>query len=300
MIGEEQAPVVIGSDTFVIARVPEGAAVGEMTVVNGDDVSDVWLCDIGLQIADSLHPVANPVADPQGNIFVTFSGSRGQKTPVAVFKIDLNYNVQPFITDLMNATALAFDRDRLLYVSSRHDGTVYQITPQGNMSVYVEGMGVATGLAFDADENLYVGDRSGTIFKVSRDRQIFVFTTLEPSIAAYHLAFGPDEHLYVSGPTTSSYDCVYRISPDGEVEPYYRGLGRPQGLAFDIAGNLYVAASLSGRRGVVRIDKERHAELFLSGPNVVGLAFTPSRSLLVATNGALFRADVDIQGRPLP
>ena len=80
------------------------------------------------------------------------------------------------------------------------------------MSVFVEGMGVATGMAFDSEDNLYVGDRSGTIFKISPNRQIFVFATLEPSIAAYHLAFGPDGYLYVTGPTTSSFDCVYRIS----------------------------------------------------------------------------------------
>ncbi len=299
-IGDQPAPVVIGSDTFIIARVPEGAIVGELTVENGSGGSAVWTCDIGLQIADSLHPVANPAVDAQGNIFVTFSGSRGQKTPVAVYRVDLNYNIQPFITDLMNATGLAFDREGLLYISSRHDGIVYQATDQGSLSVYVEGMGVATGLAFDTDENLYVGDRSGTIFKISRDRQIYVFTTLEPSISAYHLAFGPGGYLYVTGPTTSSYDCVYRVSPAGEVEVFYRGLGRPQGLAFDAQGNLYVAASMGGRKGVVRIDPDRNAELFLSGPNIVGLAFTPSRAMIVATNNALFRVDVGIQGRPLP
>jgi hypothetical protein len=153
----------------------------------------------------------------------------GKGRDVAVFKIDLNYNLKPFINDMMNATGLAFDRNGLLYVSSRHDGAVYQVTPNGNVSTFVEGMGVATGLAFDPDGSLYVGDRQGTIFKISPGRQIFVFATLEPSIAAYHFAHGPDGYLYVTGPTTSSFDCVYRVSQKGEVEVYYRGLGRPQG-----------------------------------------------------------------------
>jgi sugar lactone lactonase YvrE len=188
----------------------------------------------------------------------------------------------------------------MLYISSRSEGSVYQSTPSGNLSVYVEGMGIGTGLAFDRDHNLYVGDRSGTVFKISPQRQIYVFATIEPSIAAYHLAFGPDNYLYVTGPTTSSFDCVHRVSPEGEVEIYYRGLGRPQGMAFDAEGRLYVAASLAGRRGVVRIDQERKAELFLSGPNIVGLAFLPSRSLAVVTSNALYRVDVDIAGKPLP
>ena len=68
----------------------------------------------------------------------------------------------------MNATGLAIDADGVLYVSSRHDGMVYQVRPAGNLAVYVEGMGVATGIVFDPDGNLYVGDRSGTIFKISR------------------------------------------------------------------------------------------------------------------------------------
>jgi hypothetical protein len=297
--GEIDAPVVIGSDSFIIARVPDGASVGELIIRNGEQSSPAYACDLGIPIADSVHPVANPAVDAAGNIFTTFSGSRGQNTPVSVYKIDLNYNLKPFLSDIMNSTALAFDSQGLLYISSRYDGVVYQVTPSGNMSVYVEGMGVATGLAFDPAGDLYVGDRQGTIFKISQQRQIYVFATLEPSIAAFHLAFGPGGYLYATGPTTSSFDALYRISPAGEVEVFYRGLGRPQGLAFDSEDRLYVAASVGGRRGVVRIGQDRQAELFLSGPNIVGLAFTPSRSLVVATNGALFRVDAGIEGRPL-
>lgn len=295
-IGEINAPIVIGSDTYVIARVPEGATAGDVVIESGTHSSESWACDIGVQIADSLHPVANPAVDSFGNIFTTFSGSRGQKVPVAVYKIDLNFNMKPFINELMNATSMTFDRQGMLYISSRFEGFVYQVTPNGNMSVFVEGMGVATGLAFDDEGNLYVGDRSGTIFKISPNRQIFVFATLEPSIAAYHLCFGPDGYLYVTGPTTSSFDAVHRISHDGQVDTFFRGLGRPQGMAFDEQGRLYVAASLAGRKGVVRIDTERNAELFLSGPGIVGLAFSPSKSLIVATTNALFRVDVGIKG----
>src|SRR5208282_534551 len=197
----------------------------------------------------------------------------GQKVPVSIFKIDSNYKVQPFLADLMNATAIAFDKDGQMYVSSRLDGTVYRVAPNGTMASYAEGMGVATGLAFDHKGDLYVGDRSGTIFKIAPDRSIFVFATLEPSVAAYHLAFGPQGYLYVTGPTTSSFDCMHRISRNGQVEVFFRGLGRPQGMAFDEDGNLYVAASLSGRKGVVRISPQGKAELVISGTGIVGLCF---------------------------
>ena len=299
VIGEVTAPVIIGSDSFVIARVPDGATAGELVIASGKQTSESWACDIGVPIADSLHPVANPAIDSFGNIYSTFSGSRGQKVPVAVYKVDLNFTVKPFINELMNATGLAFDAEGMLYISSRHDGVIYQITPNGNMSVFVEGMGVATGIAFDREHNLYVGDRSGAIFKISPNRQIFVFATLEPSISAYHLTFGPDNYLYVTGPTTSSFDAVHRVSDHGEVEVFYRGLGRPQGMAFDEEGNLYVAASVSGRKGVVRVDPEKKADLFLSGPGIVGLAFTPSRAMIVATTNALYRVDIGIKGYPL-
>ena len=215
--GELDASVLISSDEFLIARVPEGAVSGPVIVTANSYVSNPHQVNVAVPIADNLHPVANPALDPEGNIYVTFSGSRGQKVPVAIFKIDTNYNIKPFLADMMNATAIAFDRQGEMYVSSRFDGTVYKVTPSGSMSTFAEGMGVATGMAFDRQQNLYVGDRSGTIFKIARDRQIFVFATLEPSVSAYHLAFSPAGDLFVTGPTTSSFDSVYKADPHGTV-----------------------------------------------------------------------------------
>jgi outer membrane protein assembly factor BamB len=282
-----------------VARVPEGAASGPVVVGTNGSVSNPHSVKVAVPVADNLHPVANPAIDREGNIYVTFSGSRGQKVPVSIFKIDTNYNVKPFLSDLMNATAIAFDRDGQLYVSSRNDEAVYKVAPNGTMSPYAQGMGVATGIAFDEEENLYVGDRSGTIFKIARDRQIFVFATLEPSVSAYHLAFGPGGNMFVTGPSTSSFDNVYKVDPHGTVSVFYRGLGRPQGLALDVDGNIYVAASLAGKRGIVKITPEGKANLEVAGQGLVGLAFAPGKSAILATNSAVYRISWNLQGRLL-
>ena len=297
--GELEGAVVISSDDFVIARVPEGATSGPVVVSTNGNRSNGYHVHVAVTIAENLHPVANPALDAEGNIYVTFSGTRGQKVPVSIYRIDTNYHVKPFLTDLMNATGIAFDREGQMYVSSRFDGTVYRVAPNGSMSAYAQGMGVATGIAFDHEENLYVGDRSGTIFKIARDRQIFVFATLEPSVSAYHLAFGPDGNLFVTGPTTSSFDAVYKINSQGQVTVFYRGLGRPQGLAFDTEGNLFLAASLAGRRGIVRITPTGQAALAVAGSNLVGLAFAPGRSAVLATTTAVHHLSWDIAGHPL-
>lgn len=298
--GDRDASLVAGSDSYLIVRVPEGVLAPDLVVGRNGEVSVPRHCAVGTQISDNLHPVANPAVDRRGTVYTTFSGSRGQKTPVSIYKAEPDGELLPFVSDVINATGLAVDSEDVLYVSSRHEGTVYKISPEGSISVYVEGMGVATGITFDKDGNLYVGDRSGTIFKVSPERQIYVFATLEPSIAAYHIAFGVDDCLYVTGPTTSSYDSVHRVKPSGNVELFFRGLGRPQGLAFDVQGNLYVAASYGGRRGIVRIDPDAKAELFLSGQSIVGLAFSPMRDTIVATNSALYRVDAGIDGLRMP
>lgn len=298
--GEVNGAVVISSDQFIVARVPDGAASGQVVVASNGSRSNPGEVRIAAPVAEDLNPVTNPAVDAQGNIYATNSGSRGQKVPIAIYRIDAaDYAVKPFVHEMMNPTGLAFDRSGSLYVSSRFDGTVYRVAQNGTMTSYAEGMGVATGMAFDRDGNLYVGDRSGTIFKIGRDRQIFVFATIEPSVAAYHLAFGNNGNLYVTGPTTSSFDAVHQVDPHGEVSEFYRGLGRPQGIAVDVDDNLYVAASHNGRRGIVKITPDRKVSLAVSGPNLVGLAFAPGRSAVLATTGGVHHLSWDIEGRSL-
>jgi len=298
-IGTVEAPIVISSDEFVVARVPDTAVSGSVTVSTNGAASNPSSLGVAVTIAENLHPVANPALDAEGSIYVTFSGSRGQKVPVSIYKIDTDYTVKPFLSEMMNATGIAFDREGQMYVSSRYDGTVYRVAPNGTMSSYAEGMGIATGIAFDREQNLYVGDRSGTIWRIARDRQIFVFSTIEPSISAYHLAFSPDGNLFVTGPTTSSFDVVYKIDPHGTPNIFYRGLGRPQGLAFDAEGNLYVAGSLRGKRGIVKFTPDGQPATVVSGQGLVGLAFAPGRSVVLATNSAVHHLSWDIQGRSL-
>ena len=133
----------------------------------------------------------------------------------------LNRVMHPFLNEVMNATGVAFDREGNLYVSSRMEGSIYKVTPSGQRSTYAQGMGVATGIAFDRDENLYVGDRTGTIFKISPDRQIFVFATIEPSVAAYHLAFSPAGDLYCDGAHHFQFRSRACASlPAGESRPF--------------------------------------------------------------------------------
>ena len=296
MVGELAARVLMSRNRRVLLRIPDEAESGRLRILQNGAQSNSVDVAVASLLATDVHAVASPVVDSNGNVYVTFSGSRGQETPVSVFRIEQDGEMRPFLSGIMNATGLAIGEDGNIYVSSRQEGTVYRVTPAGAASLYAEGMGVATGIAFDGEGNLYVGDRSGTIFKIAPDRQIFVFATLEPSVAAYHLAFGIDGTLYVTGPTTSSYDNVYAIDRDGAISVFYRGLGRPQGIAVDVAGAVYVAASLAGRRGVVRIAHQDDASLAIAGSGIVGFNFIPGGNAVVATNSSVYHVPLGIEG----
>ena len=50
---------------------------------------------VAVTIAENLHPVTNPALDAEGKIYVTFSGSRGQKVESRSSSIDTNYELKP-------------------------------------------------------------------------------------------------------------------------------------------------------------------------------------------------------------
>jgi sugar lactone lactonase YvrE len=290
--GEERAPVVALSPKRVLAIVPELRESGtvDLRLEAAGSKSGPAQVIVGKRLAEDLHPVANPAYDPDdGSIFVTRSGARGEQLPVTLFRIDINGEVTEFSGDITNPTGIAFDSGGQMFVTSRMDGTVYRITPFKEAVPFARNLGVATGIAFDRSDTMYVGDRTGTIYKVNGIGEETAWAQLEPSVSAYHLAVGPDEALYVTGPTVASFDSVMRINPDGEVGLFYKGLGRPQGLAFDAEGSLYVAASMRGRRGIVRIPSDgKNAEMFVAGMNLVGLAFSSTGDLVVASTDSIY------------
>jgi DNA-binding beta-propeller fold protein YncE len=198
---------------------------------------------------------------------------------------------------IMNPTGIAFDPNGQMFVTNRAEGEVYQINADGTSTVYATDLGIATGLAFDADGLMYVGDRSGTIFRVRDFAEVETFTVMEPSVAAYHMAFGPDGRLFLTSPGLASHDAVHAVDTEGFDEKYYRGLGRPQGLAFDTDGNLYVAGCYRSRHGITKISQGGlEAEHFVAGNNVVGLCFTRKGDMIVATNDTVYSLPLGITG----
>jgi DNA-binding beta-propeller fold protein YncE len=297
--GSEQAHLVALGPQRVVALVPELRQSGPVEVFLEDqgERSGPATFVIGKRIAEDLHPVTNPAFDPdEGALFVTRSGSRGEQLPVSLFRIEPNGELSEFSGDITNPTAIAFDKDGQMFVTSRVDGSVYRVNPFREAVPFVRNLGIATGMAFDSAGTMYVGDRTGTIYKVNGIGEEKAWVQLEPSVSAYHLAFGGDDALYVTGPTVTSFDSVYRIDHHGQVSVFYRGLGRPQGLAFDDEGNLYLAASLKGRRGIVRISPDGKAELFVAGMNLVGLAFSLSGDMVVASNDSVYSLPLGIKG----
>jgi sugar lactone lactonase YvrE len=296
--------VILARPTRATLKVPEGTLPGDLIVTQASSQSAPRPVQIAVPMAENLHPVANPASDAEGNVYTTLSGPRGQQTPVSIFRIapaaaGVIHELRPLTRDILNSSGLAFSPAGELFVSSRAEGTVYRIAADGSAALFAEGLGIATGIAFDPAGDLYVGDRSGTIFKIRIDaegkpRETFVFATLEPSIAAYHLAFDSLGTLYVTGPTTSSSQSVSAIDPAGHTTTFYSGLGRAQGLAFDAEDNLYVAASLHGERGIVRITPARDARVVVSGPNLIGLCFLPGNRLALTTRDAVYEVSLDL------
>jgi sugar lactone lactonase YvrE len=285
------------SSRRLTAIVPPGLDGGRTSVRLTSAPGGTAFVEIGAPLATGLHLVDNPAFDRKGNLYVTFSGSRGQQAPVSLYVVRGHGSREPFVSDLPNPTSLAFDGEGRLHVSSRFDGSVHCVASDGSVTTVATDLGVACGIAFGPDGDLFVGDRSGSLLRV-RDSKATLFASIPPSVAAFHLAFGPDGFLYVSAPTLSSHDPVYRVSPAGDVEEFCDGFGRPQGLAFDSEGYLYVVDSLAGGGGVYRLRTDRPStpEQVVAGGGLVGLAFDPRGGLVLASSDTVYRLDVPITG----
>jgi len=298
-LGGAPAHLMMSRPSRLMLQVPPLGATGMVEVHTPTAHSNSVLLQVARELNSGLHPVTSPAVSRSGMVYATISGPRGKATPVSVVRISPDGRGTPFVEGILNATGLAFNPEGDLFVTSRAEGTVYRVDAAGEFTAYAEGMGVATGAAFDRDGNLFVGDRSGTVFKINPERKIFVHATLEPSVSAYHLAVNAAGTVFVTGPTLSSNDAIWAIEPNGDTRVWYRGLGRPQGLAIAADESIYVAACLKGHHGIVRVAANGGASLVLSGNNLVGLAFSPLGTAVLATNQAVYDVDLGVEGQNL-
>jgi sugar lactone lactonase YvrE len=256
------------------------------------------MLSIGKFLVGDMHIVANPAIDPKDDALVlTRSGSRGQQLPATLFRLEPDGFLDELPEPILNPTGIAFDVEGRMYVTNRAQGEVYEVSRTGANTVFASGLGIASGIAFDKEGSMFVGDRSGTIHRVRGYGAAEIFAVMEPSVAAYHMAFGPDGRLFVTAPGLASHDTVHVVDKEGFEDTFFRGLGRPQGLAFDKQGNLYVAACYRGRHGIVRIAADGlSAGHFVAGNNVVGLCFTRAGEMVVATNDTVYSVPCEIEG----
>ncbi len=287
-IGGVPARVVLASNSRIIVQVPAELEGGPTNVEASWCPGTTLVANVGRQLATGLHQVDNPACDAVGRIYVTYSGSRGQDVPISIFRVTPDGAREPFVAGIANPTSLVVGPDKRLYVSSRFEGVVYRVFDDGRFESVASDLGVPCGLAFGRDQALFVGDRSGTIFRIERGR-VSRFATMPSSIAAFHLAMGPDDALYVAAPTLAAHDPIYRVDAHGVVRALDATFGRPQGLAFDPQGTLHIVEALAGSAGVYRWNGREAPSLVVAGPNVIGLTFAPDGAMVVATSDSLFR-----------
>src|SRR5256885_31557 len=151
-VGDLRARVVYASSTRLVIVVPSGIAEsGRVPIQIADAPPDSTLLEIAAPFATGLHQVDNPVFDRDGNLYVTYSGTRGLQVPVSIFRVRPNGTRESFSSGIVNPTSMAIDPRGRLYVSSRFEGIVYRVADDGSPEMFASDLGVACGLAFASD-----------------------------------------------------------------------------------------------------------------------------------------------------
>jgi len=241
---------------------------GELTVTN-DDGEMMTLVDPGGRVSwlmnyvSFIPPVPYVTLDPDGTLYAS-EGAPGYPSRVAELPPGKRLET---LVEVEFPSGLTRRADGVLFVSETTAGKITQVFPDGTLQTFSEGIDFPQGLAFDMDGNLYAvvgpvgftpqpgvfpaptfGDR---VIRISPEGEI---TNLVDLPGAAGLAVSPQGELFVSVSvmgSTRTESKIVRVSPDGKQVKFASGFEDAVGLAFDLAGNLYVSDQHAN--GIMRI-----------------------------------------------
>jgi gluconolactonase len=264
--------------------------------------------------ADGLDHSEDIAFDQEGVLWA--GGELGQ-----IYRIPEKGRVEEVANISGFCLGLAFSSTDELFVCNPKLGCVMKVQKSGNASLFADSV-VGRKLklpnygVFDSSGNLYVSDSgdwsksSGSIVRFDREGRGEVF--LEgPQPFPNGLALSADERSLLIAQSHTDDVLQVEIRNDGTAgdrEVYARGIERvPDGLAFDIAGNLYVSCYASDN--IYRISPDRAVTLLaydrdgttLARPTNIAFGGPENEYLYVANLGRwhINRVRIGIQGQAL-
>ena len=254
-----------------------------------DGSSGGFTISVSLSSPPSGTPIVSPFAsingpgglafDSAGNLYAADSGDG------TVDKVTPAGTVSTYASGFNDPVAVAVDSAGNLYVADSGDGTVDRVTPAGVKSTFASGLNRPVALTFDPAGNLYVatkGDESVTQVTPGDVASTYATGFGDPLALAFNAG-----NLYVAN---FEGDSVSRVAPGATTGGtiFVSGLIGPEGLAFDAAGDLFVA-NLAGTVSEVP-PAGGTATTFAPGFDVpTGLAFDSAGNLYVANKAARTR-----------
>jgi len=236
-----------------------------------------------------------PAFNPEGVLFLCDFGVYPRTADPSeakdrnVYRISPKGDVEIFVNTGGSPTGSAFHRDGRLFVCDSGRKELLSVDPDSKIAVVAheykgEKLGGPNDLAFDVYGNLYFTDpgsstldnRTGDLYLYSQTGEL---VRLDRGYAMCNgIAVGPDGKTLYMDETLTRRVYRFELESDGEVRDravfaeLQGGLG-PDGMAFDVEGNLYVAHWGKGCVAVLDPEGELIGELPTIGMNPTNVAF---------------------------
>jgi sugar lactone lactonase YvrE len=223
--------------------------------------------------ASGLSAPSGLALDGYGNLY------EADESSGTVYKFTPSGARSVFASGLGLPCGIAIDHNGNVFVSVlRADNIpnnmkVYKFTPDGGRSVFATSFIFPLGMTVDASDNLYVADFN-RIVKITPGGSSSVFAGA--SSGAINIVVSPLGDFYVS----TDYAPIYKYTPSGTRSLFASVPGKSSGMAFDTAGNLFVADRGTGCGNIYMFTPDGVRTTFATGlvnPEI-GMVFVPEPS----------------------